>query len=83
MREHNDGLYRPAVYLVFKMVDELALNWLVGLVTCAIIFFGIQLQGSYLFFWLVIMSTLSNGIGVPCSRLHLGCVERDRPPVGL
>jgi hypothetical protein len=73
VREHNDGLYRPLVYLVFKMVDELAINWAAGLLSCAIMFFGIQLQGSFFYFWLMLQATLANGVGArrrpvaPCS----------------
>ncbi|GLC42438.1 hypothetical protein PLESTF_000812600 [Pleodorina starrii] len=62
VRERHDGLYRPATYLLFKMADELSLNFAVGLGSTAIIFFGTQLRGEFVYFWLNCMITLSNGI---------------------
>lgn len=63
VRERHDGLYRPVTYLIFKMVDELSLNFLVGLGSTAISFYGVQLRGSFVYFWLNCMTTLSNGVG--------------------
>ncbi|KXZ46460.1 hypothetical protein GPECTOR_43g896 [Gonium pectorale] len=62
VRERHDGLYRPITYLAFKMLDELTLNFLVGLGSSAIIFYGVQLRGSFVYFWLNCMTTLSNGV---------------------
>lgn len=62
VREQNDGLYRPVTYLVFKMADELTLNFIVGLGSTAIIFYGVMLEGSFAYFWLNCMCTLSNGV---------------------
>ncbi|GIM04796.1 hypothetical protein Vretimale_9300 [Volvox reticuliferus] len=62
VRERHDGLYRPATYLLFKMLDELSLNFAVGLGSTAIIFYGVQLRGLFVYFWLNCMVTLSNGI---------------------
>ena len=63
VRERNDGLFRPVTYLVFKLVDELALNWIVSLASCGIIYGGCRLSGSFVYFWLMLTSTLSNGVG--------------------
>lgn len=63
VRERSDGLYRPATYLAFKMIDELALNWAVGVGCAACIFYGVRLSGSFLYFWLLYMTTLSNAVG--------------------
>ncbi|GLI60770.1 hypothetical protein VaNZ11_003002 [Volvox africanus] len=62
VRERHDGLYRPATYLLFKMLDELSLNFVVGLGSTAILFYGVQLRGEFVYFWLNCMFTLSNGI---------------------
>jgi hypothetical protein len=45
------------------MVDELALNWVVSLASCGIIYGGCRLSGSFVYFWLMLTTTLSNGIG--------------------
>ncbi|GIL50638.1 hypothetical protein Vafri_6770 [Volvox africanus] len=62
VRERHDGLYRPATYLLFKMLEEMSLNFVVGLGSTAILFYGIQLRGEFIYFWLNCMFTLSNGI---------------------
>ncbi|PNW87919.1 hypothetical protein CHLRE_01g007000v5 [Chlamydomonas reinhardtii] len=62
VRERHDGLYRPLTYLLFKMLDELSLNFAVGLGSTAIIFYGVQLRGEFVYFWLNCMTTLSNGV---------------------
>jgi hypothetical protein len=62
-RERNDGLYRPVVYLAHKVVEELLLIAPVLAGTCAIVWYGVQLQGSFLLFWLISYATLANGIG--------------------
>ncbi|KAG1671781.1 hypothetical protein FOA52_000158 [Chlamydomonas sp. UWO 241] len=62
VRERNDGLYRPISYIMFKAIDELSLNWVVGLASSGILFGGTALQGSYVYFWLMLMTTLSNGV---------------------
>ena len=42
---------------------QLALNWVVGLASSGIIYGGCQLTGSFVYFWLMLMCTLSNGVG--------------------
>lgn len=44
VRERSDGLYRAVVYLLFKMVDELTLNAVVGFASSAILFYGVSMQ---------------------------------------
>lgn len=65
VRERNDGMYRPVVYLLYKMLDEFLLMVPVTAVSTAIMFLGCKLQGSFLLFWLVTLFTLANGTGVP------------------
>ncbi|EFJ44628.1 hypothetical protein VOLCADRAFT_95021 [Volvox carteri f. nagariensis] len=61
-RERNDGLYLVVTYLLSKMVDELLLAGLASLGISAYVFYGIQLQGQWVTFWLIYYITLSNGI---------------------
>ena len=67
IREQSDRLYRPIVYLVFKMIDELSLQGIVGLGSCGIIWGGARLTGSFVYFWLMLLSTLSNGVAIAYS----------------
>jgi hypothetical protein len=66
IRESNDGLYRPIIYLVYKFLDELLLMLPVTSATTATVFLACRLQGSFLLFWLVNFVTLANGTGM-CS----------------
>ena len=61
IRERNDGLYRPVIYLVYKLLDELLLMLPVTSATTATVFLACRLQGSFLLFWLVNFVTLANG----------------------
>ncbi|KXZ47828.1 hypothetical protein GPECTOR_32g440 [Gonium pectorale] len=61
-RERNDGLYLVITYLLSKMFDELVLAGLASLGISAYVFYGIQLQGQWVTFWLIYYITLSNGI---------------------
>lgn len=63
IRERNDGLYRPLIYLLFKLLDELLLMGPVTAGTTAAVFHACKLQGSWLLFWLVQYGTLANGTG--------------------
>ena len=62
MRERADGLYRPMTYVVAKMFDELLLLFFVTLVIAAVVFYAVQLSGSFALFWLVYYVTLANGV---------------------
>lgn len=62
MRERADGLYRPMAYLVFKMLDEMFLLLPVTLVLGAVVFYAMDLTGSFVLFWLVYYFTLGNGV---------------------
>lgn len=63
IRERNDGLYRPLIYLLYKLLDELLLMLPVTTATTATVFLACRLQGSFLLFWLVNFVTLANGTG--------------------
>ena len=62
MRERADGLYRPMTYVVAKMFDELLLLFFVTLVIAAVVFYAVNLSGSFALFWLVYYVTLANGV---------------------
>lgn len=63
IRERSDGLYRPVTYLLFKLLDELAILVPASAATTAAVFYACQLQGSYLLVWLVVYATHANGTG--------------------
>uniref|UniRef100_A0A7S0SD37 ABC transporter domain-containing protein n=1 Tax=Mantoniella antarctica TaxID=81844 RepID=A0A7S0SD37_9CHLO len=62
MRERADGLYNPVTYIVSKMFDEMLMLSGVSLVIAAMVFYAVQLSGSFLLFWLVYYFTLGNGV---------------------
>ncbi|PRW20409.1 P-loop containing nucleoside triphosphate hydrolase [Chlorella sorokiniana] len=62
-RERNDGLYRVITYLVAKIVDELCVALVCSIVFANIVWWALQLQGSFALFWLIYFLTLSTGIG--------------------
>lgn len=62
MRERADGLYKPLTYICAKMFDEMLMLSVVSLVIAAVVFYAVQLSGSFLLFWLVYYFTLGNGV---------------------
>ena len=66
-RERNDGLYRVITYLCYKMLEELIVAILISVVVACIVFYGVQLKGQWVTFWLTYLVTLSCGVGEPCS----------------
>ena len=62
-RERNDGLYRVITYLCYKMLEELLLAIIISVVAACIVFYGVQLKGQWVAFWLTYLVTLANGIG--------------------
>lgn len=64
VRERADGLYLPVTYLLSKLSEEIVLNWLVSLPICAILFYGVQLQGEFVLFYIVYIVALSIGISI-------------------
>ena len=61
-RERNDGLYRVITYLCAKMLDELLIAVLASIIFACVVFYGVRLQGEWVLFWLVYLTTLSVGI---------------------
>ncbi|KAG1675328.1 hypothetical protein FOA52_016002 [Chlamydomonas sp. UWO 241] len=62
VRERSDGLYYTVTYLLHKMFDELVLATCASLGMTAFVFYGVQLQGEWVSFWLGYLTTLSIGI---------------------
>ncbi|KAG2493535.1 hypothetical protein HYH03_008349 [Edaphochlamys debaryana] len=61
-RERSDGLYQVVTYLLSRLFDELVISGITSLGVSAFVFYGIQLQGQWVVFWLLFYLTLSNGI---------------------
>ncbi|PNH05918.1 ABC transporter G family member 18 [Tetrabaena socialis] len=62
VRERADGLYRVFTYLAFKLAEELLLSVIITLVFSSYVFYGLQLRGDWVVFWLVYFVDLSVGI---------------------
>ena len=62
MRERADGLYNPLTYVVAKICDEMLLLVFVTLCIAVVVFFAVDLAGSFWLFWLTYYITLGNGI---------------------
>jgi len=62
IRERNDGLYRVITYMCAKIVDELLIALVASGVFGAVVFFPVELQGSFALFWFIYFATLSCGI---------------------
>lgn len=62
VRERADGLYSPFTYLVAKLLDELMVNCLATLGISAFLFYGVQLQGNFGFFWVNYFVSVCVGI---------------------
>lgn len=64
VRERNDGLYLPSTYLAFKLLEECALQLVLSLPISAMVFYPIELKGSWVLFWLVYYVTSVTGISL-------------------
>jgi len=62
VRERNDGLYRPATYLVSKLLVEVAVVFLISIPTAALIFYVCALEGYFIIFWLIYLLTSLCGL---------------------
>jgi len=64
LRERADGLYTPLTYFAFKMTEELTLAFLSSPVFASMVFYGVQLQGSFVVVWLAYLFTTACGISL-------------------
>ncbi|KAI3436016.1 hypothetical protein D9Q98_002073 [Chlorella vulgaris] len=62
VREQSDGLYRVSTYLIFKLIEEFVVAFINSLVFSNVVFWLLQLKGSFVLFWLVYLCTLATGI---------------------
>jgi len=62
VRERNDGLYYTVTYLLSKIGDELLVAALTSCGMTAFVFFGVQLRGEWVCFWIGYYISLSVGI---------------------
>lgn len=66
-RERNDGLYRTSTYLACKMAEELLVMIIYSAGVSAMVFYIVQLHGSFLLFWLVFLT--ANAVSVAFAYL--------------
>ncbi|KAK9804705.1 hypothetical protein WJX72_000974 [[Myrmecia] bisecta] len=64
VRERSDGLYRTITYLCFKLAEEVFLALLISLPFSCLVFFPLQMQGSWALFWAVYFLTTIIGIAL-------------------
>lgn len=62
-RERNDGLYSSLTYLVAKFVEEVIVALVQSLIMSCIVFFPLELAGSWALFWYTYFQTTCIGIG--------------------
>jgi ABC-2 type transporter len=65
-RERADGLYNVAVYTIYKLSEEIAPQVPAGLIYSALVFYLVQLKGSFVLFWLVYLVSTANAIASTC-----------------
>lgn len=63
VREQSDGLYRTMTYLMFKILEEVALTTVTSVGFSLLVFYTVRLQGSFFIVWLVFLLTQLVGIG--------------------
>lgn len=61
-RERDDGLYTPATYTFYKITEEILPQIPAGLIYSALVFYIVDLGGSFLLFWLVYLVSTANSI---------------------
>ncbi|KAL4552298.1 hypothetical protein Ndes2526B_g06517 [Nannochloris sp. 'desiccata'] len=66
-RERADGCYTPGAYVLYKLLEEFLPQLPAGLIYSALVFYLVDLQGSFLVFWLVYVVSTANSIA--CTSL--------------
>lgn len=61
-REVQDALYTPLAYLIFKILEELFVAIIAALIFTLLLYFPLQMQGSYALVFLSYLTVLLNGI---------------------
>lgn len=62
VRERHDGLYTPLTYLLCKFIEEFLVVLPSSLLVSAIVFYALNLAGSFAIFWLTYLFALLTGI---------------------
>jgi ATP-binding cassette subfamily G (WHITE) protein 2 len=62
LRERADGCYSPGAYAFYKLLEEILPQIPAGLIYSALVFYLVELQGSFLVFWLVYLVSTANSI---------------------
>ena len=66
-------MYRPITYLCAKLTEELSLALLSSICFCCVVFFALELPGSFALFFLTYYQTTCIGIGAHlCSLMCAG-----------
>ena len=68
-RERSDGLYKSVTYLVAKIVEEVIVALVQSLIMSCIVFFPLELAGSWALFWYTYFQTTVIGICAPLPPL--------------
>jgi ATP-binding cassette subfamily G (WHITE) protein 2 len=61
-RERSDGLYKAVTYLVAKLLEEVIVALVQSLIMSCIVFFPLELAGSWALFWYTYFQTTVIGI---------------------
>lgn len=64
-RERSDGLYWSLTYLVAKVIEEVIVALVQSLIMSCIVFFPLDLAGSWVLFWFTYFQTTVIGICEP------------------
>lgn len=64
IRERSDGLFRVVTYLGFKLLEEFSVQFILCLPISAMVFYPLELSGSWALFWLVYYFTTLVGISL-------------------
>jgi ABC-type multidrug transport system permease subunit len=63
LRERQAGWYSSGVYLAHKMLEEVGVAALMTLAFSCILYFPMQLHGTWALFWMVYFLTSTIGVG--------------------
>lgn len=72
-RERNDGLYTPLTYLSAKLAEEVTVALLLSLGVSCLVWFPLELAGSWALFWFTYFQTTVIGVGACTMRSNMPC----------
>ena len=62
-REHRDGLYRVLPYFIVRLIEEIIVMLIFGLICCVALWYVVDLQGSLVLFYVIFMGNFLCGLG--------------------